>query len=289
MHNHLIKGTGVALITPFDKQGEIDFTALKAVVEFQIAAEIDYLVVLGTTSEAPTLGDEERQILAEKIAFMVNKRAKLILGVGGNDTRHTLRHLQQFPVNEYDAILSVGPYYNRPTQNGLIAHFETIANASPIPVVLYNVPARTATNILAQTTLQLANHPNIIGIKEASGNLQQCMDILQRKPENFELVSGDDLLTLPLLACGAIGVISVIANAKPQVFKAMVNDALSGNFTAAAQKHYALYSLMKTIFDEGNPAGIKALMNQILDINQTVRLPLVEASEELYQKIQSLL
>lgn len=285
-----IQGTGVALVTPFHKQGNVDFTSYEKLIEHVINGGVDYLVCMGTTSEYPTLNNQEILACLE-FAIEVNaNRVPIVLGMGGNDTRTLVDHIKKTDFSNVSAILSVTPYYNKPSQKGLYAHYKAVAEASSVPVILYNVPGRTGVNITAETCLQLANDfPNIIGIKEASGNIMQCMDILANKPQNFTVVSGEDALVMPLMSLGMQGVISVTANALPQQMSEMVNLCLKSNYKKAKIIHEELLPFSKAIFEEGNPVGIKAAL-EILGICQNnLRLPLVKSSKSLYSKIQSIL
>ena len=282
-------GTGVALVTPFRKQETIDFSKLEALINHIIASGADYIVALGTTSEAATMTDTERHALQDFIVETVAGRCPIMLGLGGNNTLSVTDAIANTSFDGISGILSVAPYYNKPNQRGLAQHFKQIAETSPVPVVIYNVPGRTGVNITADTTLQLANEcPNIVGIKEASGNVAQCMQILRNKPERFLVISGDDALTYPLICLGAAGVISVMANALPKEMSAMVKFALKGDQKKALPLHYKLLPLMNAIFDEGNPTGIKALLEIEGRINNVLRMPLVKASKPLYNKLASL-
>lgn len=279
-------GTGVALVTPFRKQETIDFSKLEALINHIIASGADYIVALGTTSEAATMTDTERHALKDFIVETVAGRCPIMLGLGGNNTLAVTDAIANTSFDGISGILSVAPFYNKPNQRGLAQHFKLVSEASPVPVVIYNVPGRTGVNITADTTLQLANEcPNIIGIKEASGNVAQCMQILRNKPERFLVISGDDALTYPLIGLGAAGVISVMANALPKEMSAMVKIALKGDQKKALPLHYKLLPLMNAIFDEGNPTGIKALLEIEGRINNVLRMPLVKASKPLYNKL----
>lgn len=285
-----IQGTGVALVTPFHKQGNVDFTSYEKLIEHVINGGVDYLVCMGTTSEYPTLNNQEILACLEFAVEITANRVPIVLGMGGNDTRTLVDHIKKTDFSNVSAILSVTPYYNKPSQKGLYAHYKAVAEASSVPVILYNVPGRTGVNITAETCLQLANDfPNIIGIKEASGNIMQCMDILANKPQNFTVVSGEDALVMPLMSLGMQGVISVTANALPQQMSEMVNLCLKSNYKKAKIIHEELLPFSKAIFEEGNPVGIKAAL-EILGICQNnLRLPLVKSSKSLYSKIQSIL
>ena len=290
MKQSIFTGTGVALITPFRRSQEtVDFTKLEALIENIIASGVDYIVALGTTSEAATMTESERAAVQEFIVETVNNRVPIMLGLGGNNTLSITDTLARTNFDGISAILSVAPYYNKPNQRGLMAHFRSVAEASPVPVVIYNVPGRTGVNITAETTLALASEcPNIIGIKEASGNIQQAMEILRNRPDGFRVISGDDALTCPLIALGADGVISVIANALPKETSDMVHFALKGDLKKALPLHYRLLPLMNAIFDEGNPTGIKALLEIQGSITNILRLPLVKASKQLTNKLTTL-
>ncbi|MEP7265652.1 MAG: 4-hydroxy-tetrahydrodipicolinate synthase, partial [Bacteroidota bacterium] len=258
-HTKTFRGTGVALVTPFTSNGAVDFPALKKIVEYIIKNKCEYIVVLGTTGESATLTADEKKQVIEFVSSVNKKRIPLMLGVGGNDTQELVHQLKKYSFKGYDAILSVSPYYNKPTQEGIYQHYKALSKASPLPIVLYNVPARTSSNITAETTLRLASDfKNIIAIKEASGNFDQCMNIIKSKPKDFLVISGDDNITLPLIATGADGVISVVANAYPGKFSTMVRTALSGDFVKARKLHYDILDLIPLIFSEGNPAGIKS-------------------------------
>ena len=288
--NSLFTGTGVALVTPFRKQETIDFSKLEELINHVIASGVDYIVALGTTSEAATMTESEKTALLSFIVECVNGRVPIMLGLGGNNTRAVTDAISQTNFEGINGILSVTPYYNKPQQRGLVQHFKNIAEVSPVPVVLYNVPGRTACNMSAETTLQIAEEcPNIIGIKEASGNIAQVMEILRCKPSGFNVISGDDSLTCPMLALGASGVISVIANALPKEMSDMVRLSLRGDFKKAAALHFRMLPLMNAIFEEGNPGGIKALLEIQGSINNQMRLPLTKVSKTLYNKLSNLL
>ena len=286
----LFTGTGVALITPFRRgQETVDFTKLEALIEYIITSGVDYIVALGTTSEAATMTDSERAAVKEFIVETVAGRVPIMLGLGGNNTLAVTDTINRTNFDGIAGILSVTPYYNKPNQRGLLAHYRSVAEASPVPVVMYNVPGRTGVNIAAETTLAIAAEcPNVIGIKEASGNISQVMEILRNRPAGFRVISGDDALTYPLLALGADGVISVIANALPKETSDMVHLALKGDLKHALSIHYRLLPLMHAIFDEGNPTGIKALLESQGRITNILRLPLVKASKQLTNKLVTL-
>ena len=280
-------GTGVALVTPFRKQQEsVDFTKLEHLIENIIDSDVNYIVALGTTSEAATMTESERAAVQEFIVETVNNRVPIMLGMGGNNTLSLTDAIAATNFEGISAILSVAPYYNKPNQRGLMQHYRSVAEASPVPVVLYNVPGRTGVNISAETTLALAKEcPNIVGIKEASGNMQQVMEILRQRPDGFSVISGDDSLTYPMLAMGADGVISVMANALPKEMSQMVKLALKGDLKKALPLHFRMLPLMNAIFEEGNPTGVKALMEIEGTINNVLRLPLVKASKQLTNKL----
>ena len=282
-------GTGVALVTPFRKQETIDFSKLEQLINHILADGVDYIVALGTTSEAATMTETERHALQDFIVESVAGRCPVMLGLGGNNTLAVTDAIANTNFDGISGILSVAPYYNKPNQRGLAQHFKQIADASPVPVIIYNVPGRTGVNINADTTLQLAQEcPNIIGIKEASGNINQVMQILRCKPDRFAVISGDDALTYPMITLGASGVISVIANALPKEMSTMVHHALKGDTKKALPLHYRMLPLMNAIFEEGNPSGIKALLEIEGYIGNTMRMPLVKVSKALYNKISSL-
>ncbi|MBO8459206.1 MAG: 4-hydroxy-tetrahydrodipicolinate synthase [Bacteroidetes bacterium] len=281
---------GVALVTPFKQDGEIDFDALKRLVEYQITNGTDYLVVLGTTAETPTLTEEEKEAVIQTVVSTVHGRVPLVLGMGGNNTRTLVNKIRTSDFNGIDALLSVTPYYNKPSQEGLYRHYEAIAKASRLPIILYNVPGRTGVNMLPETTLRLAHDfPNIVAIKEASGNFTQIDDIIKNKPERFSVISGDDGITYPLLTLGAVGVISVIGNAFPYEFSKMVRLALNGDYQHALLIHHQFTELIKLLFVEGNPAGVKSMLAAMGFIENRLRLPLVPTTITTYEKIRRVL
>ena len=290
MKQPIFTGTGVALITPFRRgQETVDFTKLEGLIENIITSGVDYIVALGTTSEAATMTESERAAVLEFIVETVAGRLPIMLGMGGNNTLRLTDTIAATSFEGISGILSVAPFYNKPNQRGLMQHFRSVSEASPVPVVIYNVPGRTGVNITAETTIALAKEcPNIVGIKEASGNIAQVMEILRQRPEGFSVISGDDSLTLPMLAMGADGVISVMANALPKEMSQMVKLALKGDLKKALPLHYRMLPLMNAIFDEGNPTGIKALMEMQGQINNVLRLPLVKASKQLTNKLSTL-
>jgi len=279
-------GTGVAIVTPFRYDDSIDFTALRNLVEFQIQNKVEYLVVLGTTGESVTLTSDEKRAVVDTVLETVNGRIPVVVGIGGNNTQDIINKIKHFDFTGIDGILSVSPYYNKPNQSGLYEHYKAIAAASPVPVILYNIPGRTGMNICAETTLRLASDfKNIIAIKEASGNLSQIMEIIKGKPDHFEVISGDDLLALPIVALGGKGVISVVANAYPLQMSELVRLALAEKIEEARKIHYSLQHLINLLFVEGNPAGIKATLEIKKLTTAHVRLPLVKISQNTYEKI----
>lgn len=285
-----LQGTGVALVTPFHKQGNIDFTAFGNLIEHTISGGVDYLLCLGTTSEYPTLSKQEKMAIVEYTIEKVENRVPIVLGMGGNDTRSLVDEIRKTDFSSIAAILSVAPYYNKPNQKGLYTHFKAVAEASDVPVILYNVPGRCGVNISAETCVQLAtDFPNIIGIKEASGNISQCMDILMNKPQGFTVVSGEDALVLPLMALGMQGVISVTANAFPKQMSELVNHCLKSNMKKARAVHEKLLPFSKAIFEEGNPVGIKAALEIMNIASSNLRQPLVTASKPLQTKLQTII
>ena len=276
-------GTGVALVTPFDAHGEVSYTALRQIVRHLIDGKAEYLVALGTTAESPTLSAQEQERIIETIIEVNDQTLPLVLGIGGNHTKAVCEKTESWTLRfQPDGILSVSPYYNKPSQEGIYQHYRSIAGHTDLPIILYNVPGRTGSNISSAITLRLAaDYKNIVAIKEASGNLEQIMEIIARKPAGFEVLSGDDLLALPMISCGATGIISVTANAVPLKFSEMVRAALAGEYEKARELHYALLPLMQLNFAEGNPVGVKALMSIQGICGKTVRPPLVAASEWL--------
>lgn len=282
-----LKGTGVALVTPFQTDGSLDLTALERLVNSVIKGGVDFLVALGTTAETPTLTTEEKQTVLEAIIKYADGRVPVVCGIGGNNTQEVMEQFSTFDLRNVEAILSVTPYYNKPTQEGLYQHFKAIANATNKPIIVYNVPARTGGNMLPATVLRLAAEcKNIIGIKEASGNMAQCMELIQAAPEEFIIMSGDDNLVLAQMAAGMDGVISVVANCCPADFTEMVNLTMINKFDKARKIHYKLLKGMDLLFVEGNPAGVKCALNFSGICNNTLRLPLVPVSEGTAEKLQ---
>lgn len=294
---NVLKGTGVALVTPFkqnfagkDSFGEIDFNALEKLINYVINNGCEYVITLGTTGETPTLNEEEKNALIYFTYDIVKERVPVVVGIGGNNTKEICKNLETYPLHKATAVLSASPYYNKPSQEGIYQHYKTLAEASPRPIILYNVPGRTGSNITATTTLKLAEEiENIAGIKEASGNMIQCMHILRDRPERFLVVSGDDHLTLPLIACGMDGVISVAANCFPKEFSEMVRLALHDDLNKARALHYKCLQGNDLLFAENNPAGVKAFLSELGIIENVLRLPLVALSKDLEEKIKNYL
>lgn len=287
MKNNPFVGTGVALITPFNEDFSVDYKSLENIVEFTLSNGADFLVALGTTSEAPTLTAEEKDNVLKTIIKSANGRCPIMLGMGGNNTMSLLNSIKNQDFNGVDGILSVVPYYNKPNQRGMKAHFEMVADNSPVPVVLYNVPGRVGVNLQASTCVELAEHPNIIAVKEASGNLQQIMEILRDKPSDFDVLSGDDGITQPMMALGANGVISVAANGYPELFCKMVKSMMTHDNETALSLHYKILKMNNLIFADGNPAGIKCLMAYRNLCKNVLRLPLVPANEVVKKNIEN--
>lgn len=282
-------GTGVAIVTPFTKSGEVDYPALTKLVEHLIKGRVEYIVVLGTTGETATLSKDEKQQVISHIVKATNKRIPLVLGVGGNNTAELVEQLKKDDLSAFSAILSVSPYYNKPSQEGIYQHYKALSKASPLPIILYNVPGRTASNMAWETTIRLAKEfKNIIAIKEASGNMEQCMKIIKHRPDNFLIISGDDALTLPLIASGADGVISVVANAYPKDFSDMVRSALVHDFKTAQKLHYKLLDITEQLFADGNPGGVKVVLDLKKITKPYVRLPLVEPNDSVIVKLKKL-
>ncbi len=283
-------GTGVAIITPFRNDGSIDFKSLPKLLEHLISNGIDYLVVLGTTGESVTLSKDEKQAVVSYVVEVVGKRVPIVIGMGGNNTQDIVNNINSNDFENIDAILSVAPYYNKPSQQGLYQHFKSIASASPVPVIIYNVPGRTSSNISAETTVKLAREvKNIIAVKEASGDMGQIMKIIKNKPANFQVISGDDELTLPIIAVGGAGAISVVANAFPYEFSGMVNYALKNDMLKANELHYKLSDLVSALFEEGSPSGIKASLEIMKICPNNLRLPLLPVSSNHYDKLSEII
>lgn len=278
MMQNIFKGLGVALVTPFKADGSVDYDALRRLLDYQLFNGVDFLCVLGTTAETPCLSAEEKVKVKNIVVEKVQGRVPILLGCGGNNTAAVVESLKNDDFTGVDGILSVCPYYNKPSQEGLYQHFKAIANATDLPVVLYNVPGRVGVNMTAETTLRLANDcPNIVAIKEASGNFAQIDDIIKNKPSHFDVISGDDGITFPLITLGAVGVISVIGNALPKEFSRMVRLALNGDYKNALEIHHKFTELFGLLFVDGNPAGVKAMLNIMGLIENQLRLPLVPA------------
>lgn len=285
----VIRGMGIALITPFTDNGDVDFRALRRLVEYQVTSHADFLCILCTTSENPTLTIKERTQIKNLVVEVVNKRIPIVMGCGGNCTAAVVKELENADLKGIDAILSVVPYYNKPSQEGLYQHFSAIAKASPLPVILYNVPGRVGVNMTAETTLRLAReNSNIIAIKEASGNFDQIDEIIKNKPKTFTVLSGDDCITFPLITMGAEGVISVIGNAYPKEFSKMVRLALNKEYDQALLLHHKFKELFSLLFVDGNPAGVKAALNAMGFCQNVLRLPLVPSRITTFEKIQNI-
>ena len=287
---HNLTGTGIAIVTPFLEEGGVDFIGLEKLLNHNIEGGVDYIVVLGTTGESAVLSADEKIAITNFVKETVDGRKPLVIGIGANNTCSVTDTIKNTDLSGYDAILSVSPYYNKPTQEGIYLHYKTLSAASPLPIILYNVPGRTSSNIMAETTLRLANDfANIIAIKEASGDMDQIMKIIKDKPEDFLVISGDDCLTLPMIYMGAHGVISVIGQAYPKEFSDMVRYGLEGNQKVANELHYQLYDLLDPLYSNGNPAGIKAALKIMGICGDRVRLPLVSVEKETYQKLEALI
>jgi 4-hydroxy-tetrahydrodipicolinate synthase len=283
------KGTGIAIVTPFRDDKSIDFKALGKLVQFWASNGVDYLVVLGTTGESVTLNKDEKKALVDFVIENVDGKLPIVVGVGGNNTMEVVKYFKDYDFDQIAGVLSVGPYYNKPNQTGFYEHFKCIASESPAPVILYNVPGRTGSNMTAETTLKLAHDfKNIAAIKEASGNLEQIMQIVKDKPDRFQVISGDDLLTLPIISIGGEGVISVVANAFPAEMSEMVNLALANKMKQARQLHFQLMDITKALFTEGSPAGVKAVLNQLKIGSNNLRLPLTPVSKAHFEKLAEL-
>lgn len=282
-----LHGTGVALVTPFDAAGKIDYPSLKKVLA-HTAEGVDYYVVMGTTGEAATITPEEKKQVLDFVRNNNPRNLPIVFGIGGNNTHEVVEALGRTDLSGVVAILSVSPYYTKPSQEGIYQHFKTVADASPLPVILYNVPGRTSSNLTAETTLRLAEHKNIIGIKEASGSIEQCMRISRSRPKDFMLISGDDLLTVSMYAIGGVGVISVLANAYPVIFKKMKDYAMAGDFEKASAEQFKILDINGPMYEEGSPVGIKEVLAGMGLCSHHVRLPLVTGSAALKAKIATL-
>ncbi|NMA72897.1 MAG: 4-hydroxy-tetrahydrodipicolinate synthase [Bacteroidales bacterium] len=285
-----LRGMGVALITPFKEDESIDIDALIRMVDYQLQNNTDFLCVLGTTAETPTLSDEEKKLVKETVIQRVNGKIPILLGVGGNNTRALVKQLQEEDYTGVDAILSVVPYYNKPSQEGIYQHYKAITSATKLPIVLYNVPGRTGVNMTAETTLRIArDFKNVIAVKEASGNFTQMDDIIKNKPDGFDVLSGDDGFTFPLITLGAVGVISVIGNAFPREFSKMTRLALKGDYENALTIHHKFTELFKLLFVDGNPAGVKCILNAMGMIENKLRLPLIPTRIKTFEAIRKVL
>ncbi|WP_370524377.1 4-hydroxy-tetrahydrodipicolinate synthase [Bacteroides sp. 224] len=290
MHTTRLKGMGVALITPFKEDESIDYDALIRMVDYLVQNNADYICVLGTTAETPTLTEEEKKKIKELVVERVNGKVPILLGVGGNNTRALVQQLKNDDFTGVDAILSVVPYYNKPSQEGIYQHYKAIAEATELPIVLYNVPGRTGVNMTAATTLRIAREfKNVIAIKEASGNISQMDDIIKNKPESFDVISGDDGVAFPLITLGAVGVISVIGNAFPKEFSRMTRLALQGDYANALQIHHRFTELFDLLFVDGNPAGVKSILSAMGMIENKLRLPLVPTRITTFEAIRKVL
>lgn len=290
MSQNIFKGLGIALITPFNASGAVDYVVLKQLVEYQLKNGADFFCILATTGETPTLTDDEKQRIKELVVEVVAGRVPILMGCGGNNTAAIVEELHTRDFSGIDGILSVCPYYNKPSQEGLYQHFKTIANATDMKVVLYNVPGRTGVNMKAETTVRLARDcKNIVAVKEASGNLEQVDEIIKNKPDTFGVISGDDALTFPMIACGAVGVISVIGNALPKEFSRMLRLEQNGEFEPARKIHHMFTDLFNLLFVDGNPAGVKAMLHEMGMIDNVLRLPLVPTRLTTMQKISECL
>ncbi len=284
--NSTFTGSGVALVTPFNTDFTIDFDALRKLVRYQIENGTDFLVVQGTTGESPTLSQEEKIQVLQTVIDENKGKLKIVYGVGGNNTLDVGEKFKKIPAG-VDGILSVSPYYNKPTQQGIIQHFTYLSSCTDLPIILYNVPGRTGSNMAPSTTLKLAELPNVVAVKEASGNMEQIMEIIRLRPAGFGVLSGDDALTMPLIAAGADGVISVVANAFPKLFGDMVHASMEELLPGARKAHYELMHVTKLFFEEGNPGGVKVSLAVQGIMNETMRLPLVPVSDELRNRIQA--
>jgi len=290
MVHNVFKGLGIALITPFQEDGSVDYKSLIRLVEYQLDNGADFFCILATTGETPTLSAEEKCKIKNLIVDLVGGRVPILMGCGGYNTAAIVEELQTGDFHGIDGILSVCPYYNKPSQEGLYQHFKTIAAATKLPVVLYNVPGRTGVNMKAETTVRLANDcPNIVAIKEASGNLEQVDEIIKKKPNTFDVISGDDALTFPMVSCGAVGVISVIGNALPREFSKMIRLQMRGEYDAARKIHHRFTDLFSLLFVDGNPAGVKAMLHEMGFIDNVLRLPLVPTRISTLQRMSEIM
>ncbi|TVQ88907.1 MAG: 4-hydroxy-tetrahydrodipicolinate synthase [Bacteroidetes bacterium] len=283
------KGTGVAIVTPFHREGSIDFKSFESLIEYQIKGGVEYIVFMGTTGESVTLNSDEKNAIIHFGLEIVDNRVPVVIGIGGNNTRQIISDINHTDFTGISAILSVSPYYNKPQPKGIFNHYRAIASECPVPLIMYNVPGRTSSNIDAETTLRIAHElPNVIAVKEASGNLAQCSRIISGKPENFLVISGDDALTLPFMAIGGDGVISVIANAFPAEFSDMVRYCLENNYEKAREIHFKLFDIIETIYSDGSPSGVKALLEIKGLAKNNLRLPLVKVNKAVYNQLSTL-
>ena len=290
MARNIFKGLGIALITPFSEDGSVDYKSLMRLVEYQLANGADFLCILATTGETPTLTKKEKQKIKDMVVSLVNGRVPILMGCGGYNTAAIVEELETGDFQGIDGILSVCPYYNKPSQEGLYQHFKTIAAASKLPVVLYNVPGRTGVNMKAETTVRLARDcQNIVAIKEASGNLEQIDEIIKNKPRGFEVLSGDDALTFPMISCGAVGCISVIGNALPREFSKMIRLQMKGEYDSARKIHHRFQDLFSLLFVDGNPAGVKCMLSEMGYIENRLRLPLVPTRISTLQRMSEIM
>ncbi len=283
--NNIFTGVGVALVTPFNADDSIDFVSLRKLVRLQIEGGTDFLVVQGTTGESPTLSQEEKKEVLQTVIDENKGKLKIVYGLGGNNTKQVGELLKQIPAG-VDGILSVSPYYNKPIQKGIIEHYKYIASCTELPIILYNVPGRTGSNMSVETTLELSKVKNIVAMKEASGSMEQIMELIRQKPQGFGILSGDDAITMPLIAAGADGVISVVANAFPERFSKMVHASLEENLPVAREEHYDLLPITKMFFEEGNPGGVKVALEKRKVMRAKMRLPLYPVSDDLQQRIE---
>ena len=285
----LFRGTGVALVTPFEDSFRVDYNGLGKLLAYNAENGVDYFVVLGTTGESPTISSEEKKEVLRYVKENNPQKLPIVYGIGGNNTLEVIDQIKNTDFDGVDGLLSVSPYYSKPSQAGIINHYQMIADACPVPVILYNVPGRTASNLTSATTLKLAEHPNITGIKEASGNLHQCLEIASKKPDDFLLISGDDMLTVPLIGLGGVGVISVMANAFPALFKKLTHGALNGDTSVYTQAMHQLSPMHSLMYKESNPTGIKQVLKEIDICGPMVRPPLLPASPQLTEEIKAVL
>lgn len=290
MATNIFKGLGIALVTPFTKSGEVDYNALIALIEYQIENGADFFCILATTGETPCLSNEEKEKIKQIVIKTIKGRLPILMGCGGNNTKLLIGEIKEKQWRGIDGILSVCPYYNKPSQEGLFLHFKNLSEVSPLPIVLYNVPGRTGINLAPETTIRIAREcKNIVAIKEASGNLEQVDEIIKNKPQNFDVLSGDDALTFPMIASGAAGVISVIGNALPKEFSRMIRLEFNGEYAPARKIHHCFTELYSLLFVDGNPAGVKALLHEMGFIENELRLPLVPTRVATTQKMVAIL